>query len=177
MLSLINTIPPTLRAKVMNEELALLYKEQFEVRKRLSQIDKQINDAENNLDEETIVKTMSKVLNGDREFVKWFKNRKEVQDYRKRKDDINNKIAKGIKLNETDSILNDTYIYALYDKEILVYIGITKNLDQRIKEHKRSKKMFNHQKILNIFGDRFHALREENKLIQKHNPKYNKQVF
>ena len=124
MLSLINTIPPTLRAKVMNEELALLYKEQFEVRKRLSQIDKQINDAENNLDEETIVKTMSKVLNGDREFVKWFKNRKEVQDYRKRKDDINNKIAKGIKLNETDSILNDTYIYALYDKEILVSLKV-----------------------------------------------------
>ena len=161
----------------MNEELALLYKEQFEVKKRLSQIDNQIKDAENNLDEETIVKTMSKVLTNTNTFSKWFRKRKVKSERRSIKDNINNKISKGIKLNETDSIVNGTYVYALYDKEILVYIGITKNLDTRIKEHRRSEKMFNHHKILNILEDRFHALKIENRLIKKHNPKYNKQLF
>ena len=161
----------------MNEELALLYKEQLELRKRLSQVDIQVGNIQKNLDEETIVKTMSEVLNDDREFVKWFKRRKEVLDERKRKENIKNKISKGIKLNVKDSILNDTYIYALYDKEMIVYIGITKNLNQRIKEHKRSEKMFNNHGILNIFEDRFYALREENNLIKKYNPKYNKQLF
>ena len=161
----------------MNEELALLYKEQREIKKRLSQIDNQIKNTEKNLDEETIVKTMSEVLTNSKAFAKWFRKRKVLSERRNRKENINNKISKGVKLDTKDSIVNGTYVYALYDKEILVYVGITKNLDTRIKEHKRSEKMFNNHKILNILEDRFHALRIENRLIKKHNPKYNKQLF
>ena len=76
----------------MNEELASLYREQLEIRKRLSQVDIQIGIIQKNLDEETIVKTMSVVLDDDREFVKWFTKRKDVLENRKRKENIKNKI-------------------------------------------------------------------------------------
>ena len=162
----------------MNEELASLYREQLEIRKRLSQVDIQIGIIQKNLDEETIVKTMSVVLDDDREFVKWFTKRKDVLENRKRKENIKNKISKGIKLSSQDALPDDTYIYALYDEEDIVYIGITKELNQRIKQHKRTKKVFSSShKILNIFDDRFYALREENNLIKVHKPKYNKQSF
>ena len=75
----------------MNEELASLYREQLEIRKRLSQVDIQIGIIQKNLDEETIVKTMSVVLDDDREFVKWFTKRKDVLENRKRKENIKNK--------------------------------------------------------------------------------------
>ena len=110
----------------MNEELASLYREQLEIRKRLSQVDIQIGIIQKNLDEETIVKTMSVVLDDDREFVKWFTKRKDVLENRKRKENIKNKISKGIKLSSQDALPDDTYIYALYDEEDIVYIGITK---------------------------------------------------
>ena len=161
----------------MNEELASLYREQLEIRKRLSQVDIQIGIIQKNLDEETIVKTMSVVLDDDREFVKWFTKRKDVLENRKRKENIKNKISKGIKLSSQDALPDDTYIYALYDEKDIVYIGITKELNQRIKQHKRTKKVFSSHKILNIFDDRFYALREENNLIKVHKPKYNKQSF
>ena len=161
----------------MNEELASLYREQLEIRKRLSQVDIQIGIIQKNLDEETIVKTMSVVLDDDREFVKWFTKRKDVLENRKRKENIKNKISKGIKLSSQDALPDDTYIYALYDEEDIVYIGITKELNQRIKQHKRTKKVFSSHKILNIFDDRFYALIEENNLIKVHKPKYNKQSF
>ena len=161
----------------MNEELASLYREQLEIRKRLSQVDIQIGIIQKNLDEETIVKTMSVVLDDDREFVKWFTKRKDVLENRKRKENIKNKISKGIKLSSQDALPDDTYIYALYDEEDIVYIGITKELNQRIKQHKRTKKVFTNYKILNIFNDRFYALKEENNLIKAHKPKYNKQSF
>ena len=161
----------------IHEELASLYREQLEIRKRLSQVDIQIEAIQKNLDEETIVKTKSVVLDDDREFVKWFMKRKEVLENRKRKEGIKNKISKGIELSSQDALPNDTYIYALYDEEVIVYIGITKELHNRLKQHKRTKKVFSSYKILNIFDDRFYALREENNLIKVYKPKYNKQSF
>ena len=161
----------------MHEELASLYREQLEIRKRLSQVDIQIETFQKNLDEETIVKTKSAVLDDDREFVKWFMKRKDILENRKRKDAIKNKISKGIELSAQDALPNDTYIYALYDEEVIVYVGITKDLNNRLKQHKRTKKVFSSCKILNIFDDRFYALREENNLIKVHKPKYNKQSF
>ena len=161
----------------MNEELASLYREQLELRKRLSQVDVQVRNIENNLNEEDIVLTMSSVLTDDREFLKWFTRRREILDNKKRKENIKNKIKKGIKLSPQDASDDDTYIYALYDKEVIVYIGITKDIIARIKQHKRTKKVFDNYKILKILNDRFYALKEENNLIKKHKPKYNKQIF
>ena len=161
----------------MNEELASLYREQLEIRKRLSQVDIQIGIIQKNLDEETIVKTMSVVLDDNREFVKWFIKRKDLLENKRRKENIKNKVSKGIELSSQDALPDDTYIYALYDREVIVYIGITKELDNRLKQHKRTKKVFNSYRILNIFNDRFYALREENNLIKVHKPKYNKQSF
>lgn len=162
---------------IVNEELASLYREQLEIRKRLSQVDIQIETIQKNLDEEDIIKTKSFVLNDDKEFVKWFIKRKGILENKKRKENIKNKISKGIELSSIDALPDDTYIYALYDAEVIVYIGITKDLNNRLKQHKRTKKVFSSYKILNIFNDRFYALREENNLIKEHKPKYNKQSF
>ena len=98
----------------MNEELASLYREQLEIRKRLSQVDIQIGIIQKNLDEETIVKTMSVVLDDDREFVKWFTKRKDVLENRKRKENIKNKISKGIKLSSQDALMLVYYLYHFF---------------------------------------------------------------
>lgn len=70
---------------IVNEELASLYREQLEIRKRLSQVDIQIETIQKNLDEEDIIKTKSFVLNDDKEFVKWFIKRKGILENKKRK--------------------------------------------------------------------------------------------
>jgi predicted GIY-YIG superfamily endonuclease len=161
----------------IHEELANLYKEQIEIRKKLSQIDSKIGQIQKELNEDTITKTMSTVLDDDKEFIKWFtKRRQRIQNIEKKKA-IKDKIEKGMTLNEDDLFEESTYIYSLEDRGKIVYIGITKNIEERIKQHKRTDKVFDTHKILNIFQDRFYALREENNLIKEHKPKYNKQIF
>lgn len=161
----------------INEELASLYKEKAELEKRLSKINSKIGKIQGYTDEEIIVKTMSAVIEDDKKFVNWFIKRQETIEKRKRKNNLKNKIKQGIKLTQQDALPNSNFIYALYDKKNIVYIGLTKNLDQRIKDHRKSEKIFDRYEILNIFNDRFYALREENNLIKVHKPKYNKQVF
>lgn len=65
------------------------------------------------------------------------------------------------------------YVYGLYDSEAkLVYIGVTNNPTERLKQHKRQKN-FTELKILEQFVERAEAEQKEKELIKKHNPKLN----
>jgi predicted GIY-YIG superfamily endonuclease len=162
----------------IHEDLADLYKQKRDLKKKLSQIDVKIVKIQRNVTEDVIIKTMSEVLDDDKEFIKWFKERKEKIEKRNTKDIIRNKVKTNTPLSDSESVFlnKPTYLYSLYDKNKIVYIGITKNLYDRIKSHKKTK-IFDRYEILKIFGDRFYALREENNLIKEHKPKYNKQSF
>lgn len=161
----------------INQELLELYREKYKLCERLSKINSKIGKIQRYTDEKDIVKTMSEVLDDDEEFIKWFIKRQEIIEKRKKKNTIKNKIKTGVKLTQQDSLPNSTYIYALYDNNEIVYLGLTKQLDSRIKCHERSEKVFDRYEILSIFNDRFYALKEENRLIKMHKPKYNKQSF
>jgi predicted GIY-YIG superfamily endonuclease len=162
----------------IHEDLADLYKQKRDLKKKLSQIDVKIVKIQRNVTEDVIIKTMSEVLDDDEEFIKWFKERKEKIEKRNTKDIIRNKVKTNTPLSDSESVFlnKPTYLYYLYDKNKIVYIGITKNLYNRIKSHKKTK-IFDRYEILKIFGDRFYALKEENNLIKEHKPKYNKQSF
>lgn len=164
----------------IHEDLADLYRQRKDLRKKISQIDAKIGQIQRNVTEDVIIKTMSQVLENDEEFVKWFKERNAKIKKRGRKDFIKNRLKTNTPLSDSEResgfFTESTYIYSLYDKNQIVYIGITKNLYNRIGAHKRTK-TFDRYEILNIFEDRFYALREENNLIKEHKPKYNKQSF
>jgi predicted GIY-YIG superfamily endonuclease len=160
----------------IHEDLADLYNQKKDIKNQLSKINAKISKIERSVTEDVIIKTMSKVLENDEDFILWFKQRKEAIEKRNRKQLIKNKVETGTPLSDGDGLPGSTYVYSLYDKNQIVYIGITKSLSDRIRVHKKTK-IFDRYKILNIFGDRFYALREENNLIKEHNPKYNKQSF
>jgi predicted GIY-YIG superfamily endonuclease len=157
------------------EELAKLHKEKIELERRLGKIKAGIGKYQRMLEEDDIIKIVSNVIEDDEKFVDWFIKRQEKIQNRKRREDTKEKILK----QDFDSITeqNVTYLYSLKRKEEIVYIGITKNIKDRMNQHKRSKKVFDGYEILNIHMDRFYALREENNLIKEHKPKYNKQIF
>ncbi len=158
------------------EKLSALYKEKLEIEKRLAKIDAEIGKIQRGLEEDDIVKAVSSAIKDDKKFVEWFIRRKEKLQKTKKRQEIKEKVLKG-DLNDVVNIPNTTYLYALYHKEKMVYIGITKELKSRIYQHKRSDKVFDNYKILNIHSDRFMALKEENTLINQYNPLYNKQSF
>ena len=160
----------------IHEDLADLYKQKRDIKDQLSKLNSKISKMERNIAEDVIIKTMSKVLENDKDFIWWFKTRKEAIEKRNRKQLIKNKVETGTPLSDGDGLPGSTYVYSLYDKNQIVYIGITKSLSDRIRVHKKTK-IFDRYKILNIFEDRFLALRKENNLIKEHNPKYNKQSF
>ena len=160
----------------IHEDLADLYKQKKDIKNQLSKLNSKISRMERNIDEDVIIKTMSKVLENDKDFIWWFKKRKEAIERINRNNLIQNKIKTGTPLSDSECLPGSTYVYSLYDKNQIVYIGITKSLSDRIRVHKKTK-IFDRYKILNIFEDRFLALREENNLIKEHNPKYNKQSF
>jgi predicted GIY-YIG superfamily endonuclease len=160
----------------VNEDLADLYRQQMEMKKKLSKIQCKIVKIEMRVSEEVIIKTMSEVLDNDQDFINWFIKRKKKIENRERKQIIKNKLNNGESVLTDECLPNSTYVYSLYDRNELVYIGITKDLYNRIKDHKKTK-IFDRYEVLNIFKDRFYALREENNLIKIHKPKYNKQYF
>lgn len=153
----------------INDELAELYREQILVKKRLSKINAKIGLLQGQVDEQTIVETMGQVINDDKRFVRWYKERKSKLDRKTRKLESRNEIKPNGEF---------THIYSLLHKGEIVYIGVTNNIHSRMLSHKKDKnKTFDRHKILATHVDRFYALREENELIKKHKPKYNKQWF
>jgi predicted GIY-YIG superfamily endonuclease len=157
------------------EKLAELYKEKTELKKRLEKINAGICKYQRMLEEDDIIKIVSNVIEDDKKFVDWFIERQEKIQKRKTKGDIKEKILKQDFNSITEQ--NKTYLYSLKHNGEIVYIGITKNIKNRMNDHKRSKKVFDRYDILNVHSDRFYALREENNLIKQHKPKYNKQIF
>jgi predicted GIY-YIG superfamily endonuclease len=152
-----------------NDELEELYRERILVEKRLSQLNAKIGLLQGKLDEQTIVETMGHVMDDDEKFVKWYTSRKAKIDKKKRKDENKNAIKPSGEF---------TYIYALIHRGEIVYIGVSGNIHSRMLDHKKDKnKTFDSYRILSSCTDRFYALREENTLIKKHKPKYNKQWF
>lgn len=160
----------------IKDRLNALWKEKVEIKRRLSKIDAEIAKIQRQLDNENVIKIVSDNINDDKEFNEWFISRQKRLFKQERKKEIKERISKG-ELNLIDDDTNITYLYALYHKEEIVYVGITKNLKDRITQHKRTKKVFDSYQVLKMFNDRFFALKEENNLIIKYKPKYNKQVF
>ena len=153
----------------INDELTELYREQILVQKRLAQLNAKIGLLQGKVDEQTIVETMGYVMDDDEKFVKWYKERKSKLDKRKRKLENQNVIKPNGEF---------TYIYSLIHRDEIVYIGVTSNVYRRMQEHEKDKKKsFDSHRILASHTDRFYALREENELIKKHQPKYNKKWF
>lgn len=68
--------------------------------------------------------------------------------------------------------LSKPHIYFLYQNDEIVYIGQSSNLCYRIGQHVNSLKEFNNVK--SYVYELPDILAEEQKLIQKYNPKYNK---
>ena len=157
------------------EELAKLYKEKIELERRLEKIKAGIGKYQRMLTEDDIIMVVSNFIEDDEKFVDWFIKRQEKIQKTNRRKDIQEKILQ----KDFDFIpeQNVTYLYSLKHNEEIVYIGITKNIKDRVNQHKRSKKVFDGYEILNIHKDRFYALREENNRIKQHKPKYNKQIF
>ena len=153
----------------INDDLAELYREKLLIEKRLSQLSSKIGLLQGSLDEQIIIETVGYVIDDDEEFVKWYKKRKERLDRKKRKNQ-----------SRTDAKPDKefTHVYSLLNDGEIVYIGVTNNVHSRMLQHKRDKtKTFDRHKILATHVDRFYALREENTLIKKHQPKYNKSWY
>lgn len=160
----------------IKDELISLWEEKVELEARLGKINAKIGKIQRQLDNNDVIEIVSSILVDDKQFNDWFIPRQKRLFNMKRKQELKEKIKNG-DLSIAENTPNTTYLYALYYKEELVYVGITKKLKSRIQYHKRSKKLFDNYKVLSMFNDRFMALKEENNLIIKHKPKYNKQVF
>jgi predicted GIY-YIG superfamily endonuclease len=159
----------------IKDRLATLWKEKVEIKKRLGKIDAEIGKIQRQLDNEDVINIVSNITDDD-QFKEWFTSRQKRLFNKEKKREAKEKISKG-ELDLINDITNKTYLYKLYHKEEIVYIGITKDLNTRIYQHKRTKKIFDSYQVVSIFNDRFYALKEENNLIIKHKPKYNKQSF
>ena len=65
---------------------------------------------------------------------------------------------------------DQVYIYFLIDKEEIVYIGVSQNVEQRLVGHKDKQ----YTKYLKVkAGERKYAVEIERQLIISHRPKYN----
>ena len=73
----------------------------------------------------------------------------------------------------SEAIKNEYSVYCLLQGEVIVYVGITKNLPKRLAQHKYSKKDFDGHKVLaeGLSGES--ALNIENDYIKKLKPLYN----
>ena len=154
---------------MINTELADLFEQQSKIRKELSKVDAAIGHLCKSLDRETIEESKSSVTPDDEEFGKWVTARRKREYNIERKQEMkeNNKLLPGY-----------TAVYALYDDDEIVYVGVTNNIERRIKQHKRGgDKVFNRYTIVEAHVDRFYAVRQEHKLIEQHNPKYNKSSY
>lgn len=156
--------------------LTSLWEEKKEIKKRLGKIDAEIGKIQRQLDNEDVIKIVSSIIDDDKDFKEWFISRQRRLLEKEKKQKIKEQLLNG-EVNLIDDTQIVTYLYTLLHKEEIVYIGITKDLKNRIYQHKRTNKVFDSYQVLSIFNNRFYALKEENSLIIKHKPKYNKQVF
>ncbi|QIN96657.1 hypothetical protein [Synechococcus phage S-N03] len=147
-----------------DNELGALYAERAEIEKRLSQLNATIGLAQRDRTDDECVALMCQYITDDKALSQCIERHLK----RRRKEELKEekRLANGV-----------TYIYGLYDNGRLVYVGISKNLPQRIKDHRKTDKVFDDVKVLAEHSDRFFALREENALIRKLKPKYNKEVY
>ena len=152
----------------INNELAELFKKQSKLQKELSQVDSDIHHLCKALNDETIEETKSSVTPDDTEWGRWLTSR------RQRIYNLKNKEQ----MKKTKSLQPGyTAVYALYDGDDIVYIGITKDFEKRMWAHQRSDKVFDRYEMLQAYTDRFYAIRQEHQLIEEHNPKYNKSKY
>lgn len=69
------------------------------------------------------------------------------------------------------------FVYLLYNDHTLLYIGSSRNVDQRIKWHLSNNKIpFNRHKII-YEGDKWEGYKVERILIKRFKPPYNKQCL
>lgn len=139
---------------MFNNKLAKLVKRQRTLQSDLNYVNSQIEALYEDLPEGDIEETMSAVLTDDIEFGRWLQKRRE----------------------ELMRNSYTVYVYALYDKNELVYYGMTEDLSRRIKAHKKSDKVFNRHKVVDTFTNRGEARKRELYLIEKHRPRYNKSL-
>jgi len=147
-----------------DKELGELYSERAEVAKRLSQINAAIGQGQRDRTTDECVALMCEHIEDNKAAARYIEEHLK----KRRKEE----------LKEEKRLVNGiTYLYGLYDKGKLVYVGITKNLSVRMRDHESSDKVFDDFNVLAEHSDRFYALRSENELIKEHRPKYNKQSF
>ena len=152
---------------MINKELAEHFAEQSRLRKELSRIDAKIGHLSKSLTNETIEETKSSVTPDAAEFGSWLKSRRErLQKIQRNKNKSNKRI-----INEFPPRI--TALYSLYHKKEMVYVGVTNDYKRRMQQHKRSDKVFDKSEILQLHKDRFYAMREEHRLREEHNPRYN----
>lgn len=153
---------------MINTELADLFEQQSKIRKELSKVDAAIGHLCKSLDRETIEESKSLVTPDPEEFGRWLTSR------RKREYNIERKKQ----MKQSNTLQHGyTAVYALYDRDEIVYVGVTNNLERRIKQHRGSDKVFDRYEMLQAHVDRFYAVRQEHQLIEEHCPKYNKSRY
>ena len=148
-----------------DKELGEMYNERVAVNKRLAQLNAAIGQGQRGKSIEDCQKIMCEYIEDEgalsRTLEALYKRRNREE-----------------RIDDRRLVNGTTFLYGLYDKEELVYVGITNNLPHRQLAHERDEeKVFDDIRILRRHSDRFYALREENELIKEHMPKYNKQSF
>ena len=154
---------------MINNKLANLFIREQELLKEVNDVRSQIGSLSNEIPDEDVIETKSSVTPDDKEMGRWLRKRKNNQ--------IKKETRKMIQRGEITKIPSGwTAVYELYHRNELVYVGITKNIEERIKVHRKDKEFTSH-KIVNVFRDRFLAMKHEHDLIETHQPKYNKSIY
>ncbi len=155
-------LPPPI---MINIELAELYKEQERLRKELSRVSSKIGQMCRFLDDETIEETKSSVTPDPVQFSEWLRKRRQR----------NLNIATRYQCGKKIIPKGYTGVYALYRENEVIYVGITKNIEERLKGHKD--KEYDNYEILQVHSNRFYAMKHEHDLIEKFNPIHNKSRY
>ena len=155
---------------MINKELRELFLQQKRLLSELSEVGGKISNIIRTISEKDLVESKLSVSD-DKEFIKWFTKLKKNHDLKIQRKNIKNIIKNGAEIPN-----GYTAVYGLYQDDLLVYVGITKNIHNRIKSHKRDKK-FTSYRLLQLHTDRFYAMKQEHDLIEEMNPIYNKSKF
>ena len=62
-------------------------------------------------------------------------------------------------------------VYSLFDKDVIVYVGKSKQVEERIKNHKYDGKIFDRYECVECLEEEMNEL--EISEIRRHKPKYN----
>ena len=143
---------------MIDEQLKRLFIQERQLQIKLKTIHTKIACHCEDLDEQVIQHSKSEATPDRVEWTRWITARLEQQ-HTEREDQ--------------DKVGNNAHVYILYHLDEIVYIGSTNNVKSRIRAHKQSDKVFDKHKIFKSFDNRYDALKEEHRLIDKHQPKYN----